>query len=192
MRTLCNESKNNLRTPLGKWSLDENIYITSWQWFLSRDLHALYYREHETWCKYIQFPNRAHRRIELQIDTKSKTPRPSRFQVYRISLITRTHTDLGVEATIKDSPPEPSGPPLDSAKEEVVYESKLRTSFKKTEHRHKFLVSHLTFSDKLDVLYSEFMSGEARARRDGSYRSGVGIISAVWIIKYKCGTQYTQ
>ena len=38
-----------MRKPQGQWSLDDNKYITSWKWFLSRNLHTLYYRIHETW-----------------------------------------------------------------------------------------------------------------------------------------------
>ena len=45
-KTLCNESKKKLRKPLLQWSLDDNKYITSWRWFLSRDLHTLYCREY--------------------------------------------------------------------------------------------------------------------------------------------------
>ena len=48
MITLCGENKKNLRKPLGKWSIDDNKCRTSWKWFLSRDLHTLYYREYET------------------------------------------------------------------------------------------------------------------------------------------------
>ena len=48
MRTLCHESKKELRKLLGKWILDDNKYITYWQWFLSSELHTLYYREYET------------------------------------------------------------------------------------------------------------------------------------------------
>ena len=85
-------------------------------------------------------------------------------------------------------PPEPSGPPLESAKEEVILESKLRTAFKNTEQQHKWMVSHLTFSDKLDALYSEFTSGEAREVSDGSYRAEVGMSSAARRIESYCGT----
>ena len=91
-----------------------------------------------------------------------------------------------------DLPPEPSGSPLESEKEEGPSESKLCTDFNKTEHRHTYLVSHLTFSDKLDTLYSEFTSGEARSGIDGSYKEEVGMSSASWRIKSKCGTQYIQ
>ena len=70
IRNFWDESKNMLLPPLGQWRLDYKKYTTSWKWFLSRDLHTLYYREHETWCKYTQPPNRARRRIEHQIDTK--------------------------------------------------------------------------------------------------------------------------
>ena len=41
MRALCDESKNKLRIPLGQWILDDNKYITSWQWFLSHNQHTL-------------------------------------------------------------------------------------------------------------------------------------------------------
>ena len=40
-------------------------------------------------------------------------------------------------------------------------------TFQETVHRHKWLISDLTFSDKLDILQSDFMSGEARLRSDG-------------------------
>ena len=50
---------------------------------------------------------------------------------------------------------DPSGPPLDLAKEEDTFDTKLRTFFKKTVNKQKFLVSHLTFSDKFDILQSE-------------------------------------
>ena len=49
--TLCDEIKFKLHAPLLEWTLDYNKYITYWQWFLSRDLHTLYYREHGTWWK---------------------------------------------------------------------------------------------------------------------------------------------
>ena len=68
---------------------------------------------------------------------------------------------------------EPSGPPLKSMKEESISDSKLCTNFNKTEHRHKFLVSHFTFSDKLEALYSDFTSGGAMVGSDGYYMSGV-------------------
>ena len=44
LRKLCDESKYRLRTLLGKWRLDDNKYMSSWQWFLSRYPHTLYYR----------------------------------------------------------------------------------------------------------------------------------------------------
>ena len=65
-----------------------------------------------------------------------------------------------------DFPLDPSGPPLDSEKEEYTSDTKLRIDFKKTVHRHQWLISNLTFSDKLDILQSDFTSGEARK---GSY-----------------------
>ena len=89
-------------------------------------------------------------------------------------------------------PPDPSVPPLNSAKEEGTSESKLCSSFKKTEHRHKWIVSYLTLSDKLDTLYSGFTSGEARAGIDGSYREDLGMSSVAWIIKSNRRTQYIQ
>ena len=52
-----------------KFSLDDKKYITSWQWFLSCDIHTLYHREHETWHKYKRPPSYAPRHIELQTDT---------------------------------------------------------------------------------------------------------------------------
>ena len=54
------------------------------------------------------------------------------------------------------------------------------------------MISHLTFSDKIDALYSEFMSGEARAGSDGPYREEVEVISAACRIKYNRGTHYIQ
>ena len=66
--------------------------------------------------------------------------------------------------------PDPSEPPLEVAKEEVTPELKLRTAFKKTENQQKWLVSYLTFSDKLDALYSDFTSGKARVDSNGSNR----------------------
>ena len=183
MRTLCDESKYNLRTPLGQWILDDNKYITSWKWFPSRDIQTLYYREHETWCKYIRPPNRAHRCIDLRTYTKSKNQRPYCFQVCRIILTSSTPAHLQIEATGMDLPPYPSGTPLDSDKEEFTSKSKLRTDLKKTENQHKWLVSHLTFSDKLYALYSDFTSEEARAGINGSYRAYVGIISSSRIIE---------
>ena len=54
------------------------------------------------------------------------------------------------------------------------------------------MVSHLTFSDKLEALYYDFTSGEARAVSYNSYRLEVGIISAACKIESNCGTQYNQ
>ena len=76
-----------------------------------------------------------------------------------------------------DLPLEPSGPPLDSGKYEDTSYTKLHTPFNKTVHQHKWLVSHLTLSDKLDMLQSDFTSGEARSGNNGYYRSEVGMIS---------------
>ena len=69
-----------------------------------------------------------------------------------------------------DFPPEPSGTPLYSAKEVDTSDTKLRTAIKKIVHQHKWLVSHITFSDKLDILSSNFKSGEARSGINGYYR----------------------
>ena len=54
------------------------------------------------------------------------------------------------------------------------------------------MVSHLTFSDKLDALYSDFTPGEVRTGSDGSYRAEIVMTSAAWIIKHNCETQYIQ
>ena len=91
-----------------------------------------------------------------------------------------------------DFSPDPSVTTLDSAKEEGTSESKMRTAFKKTEHKHRWLLSHLTFSDKFEALYSDFASGEVRVVNYNYYRSEVVIISAAWWIKSNCGTQYIQ
>ena len=129
----------------------------SWQWFLSRDLHTFCYREHETWNKY-KWPLRcARRHIELQTDTSSKSQRPYCLQVCRIILKSITSTHLRIVATRMDVPLDPSGPPLYSAKEEYTYDTKLRTSFKiYILHWQKWLVSHLKFSDTLNILQSNF------------------------------------
>ena len=66
-------------------------------------------------------------------------------------------------------PPDPSGPLLGSAEGEVTLDVKLRTAFKKTKHQHKWLVSHLKFSDRLDALCYEFTLGEAREGCGRSY-----------------------
>ena len=89
-------------------------------------------------------------------------------------------------------PPDPSGPPLKSAKEGDTSESKLRIAFKKTVHRHKFLVSHLTFSDKLDIINSYFTPGEVRSGRYGYYRSEVVMISEAYRTESNCVTHYIQ
>ena len=123
---------------------------------------------------------------------KVKYQRPPCFQVFVISLTSSTPTPLGIEATVMDFPPDSSGPPLDSEKEEGTSDSKLLTAFKKTEHQHKYLVSHLTLSDKLDTPYSDFTSGEYSAVSNGYYGSEVGMSSASWRIEFNCGTHYIQ
>ena len=70
-RTLCDESKVKLHVPLGQCTLDNNIYIKTWQWLLSRDLHTIYYREQGTWWKYKPPFNQESRRIVLQINTRT-------------------------------------------------------------------------------------------------------------------------
>ena len=79
-------------------------------------------------------------------------------------------------------PPDPSGLLLSSAEGEITLDVKLRTAFKKTKHQHKWLVSHINFSDELDVLYSDFALVELRAGSDGSYREEVGMSSSACII----------
>ena len=83
-------------------------------------------------------------------------------------------------------------PPLESSEEEGTTYSQLRKEFKKTKHRHKWLVTHLTFSNKLGVLYANFTAGNVRSGSDGSYRSELGLSSPVWRIESKCGMQYIQ
>ena len=84
-----------------------------------------------------------------------------------------------------DFPPDLSVPTLVSAKEYYTSDTKLCTSFKKIVHQHKLLVSHLNFSDKLDILHSNFTSGEARSGSDGYYREEVLMSSAAYIIESK-------
>ena len=85
-----------------------------------------------------------------------------------------------------DFPPDSSGPPLDSAKEGDTYNTKLLKAFNKIVHAHKWLVSHLTFSNKLDILQSDFMSGEARSVTNGSYIAEAGLSSAQWRFESNC------
>ena len=122
----------------------------------------------------------------------SKSQCPSLHQVCRISLTSITTTYLWIEATWMDFPPDPTWTILDSDKEGYTPESKLRTAFKKTVHQHKWMVSNLNFSDKLDILHSDFTSEESRSGSNRFYRAEVGMISAACIIKYNCETQYIQ
>ena len=87
---------------------------------------------------------------------------------------------------------DPSGPPLDSSKEVDTSNTKLSLDFKKIVHWHKCLVSHLTFSDKSDILHSDFLSGDARSGSNRSYILELGLRSAAWRIESNCGTQYIQ
>ena len=116
-RTLCDESKDKMGTPLWQCIFDNNKYITSCQWFLYRNLHTLYYREYKTWCKYTRLPNWARRCIEFLTDPRSKSQRPYCSQVCRISLTSITTSHLQVEDTVTNFSPEPSGLHLDSAEE---------------------------------------------------------------------------
>ena len=43
IRTSCDGIKVKLCAPLGQWILYDHTWITSWQWFLSRDLCTLHY-----------------------------------------------------------------------------------------------------------------------------------------------------
>ena len=66
------------------------------------------------------------------------------------------------------------------------------TAFKKTVQQQKWMVPHLNFSDKLDIILSDFTPGESRSGSNGSYRAKLGLISAEWIIESNSGTQYIQ
>ena len=66
---------------------------------------------------------------------------------------------------------------MDTSKEEDTSNTKLSIAFKKKVHQRKWLVSRLTFSDKLDILQSNLTSGEARSGSDESYIAEVGLIS---------------
>ena len=112
MRTLCNEIKQKLRKLLVKFSLDDKKYKTSWHWFLSRDLHTLFYREHETWHKYKRTPISVLRHIEFHTITKSKYQCSFCPQVFRIILTSITSTHLQIEATRMEFLLDPTGPPL--------------------------------------------------------------------------------
>ena len=45
----------------------------------------------------------------------------------------------------------------------------MSTAFKQTIYQHKWLVTHITFSDKLDFLYSYLTSGWDEEVSDGHY-----------------------
>ena len=131
IRTLFDESKVKMCAPLRQWKLDNNKYITSWQFSLSHDLHTLHYREYVIWLKYTR-PlkcTRARRNIAFQIDTKWVSHRPSCSQFWRISLISSYPTHLLIESTWLDFLPEPSELPLESSEEEGTSYSQLRKSF---------------------------------------------------------------
>ena len=93
-------------------------------------------------------------------------------------MISRSPTHIEIEATRLYFPPNPSGPPLESSEEEGRSDLQLHKAIKGTKHQHKWMVTHITFSDKLDVIYSDFTSGQAIEGSDGSYRSEVVLISA--------------
>ena len=71
-------------------------------------------------------------------------------------------------------------------------DSKLRTAFKQTKNRQKWLVSQINFSDKLDTLYYDFTLGELRAGSVNYYWSEVEMRSLDWRIESNRGMQYTQ
>ena len=100
--------------------------------------------------------------------------------------------NIWIGGTILDFLTEPSISTLESSSEEGTSDSQLSTYFTQTKHWHKWLVTHLTFSDKLDILYSDFTFRKDRSGSDRSYRSEVGPISSEWIIKYNCETQFIQ
>ena len=54
-------------------------------------------------------------------------------------------------------PLDPSMLPLESAEEEVTLDSQLFTAFKRKKQQQKWLVTNLAFSNKLDVLYADFI-----------------------------------
>ena len=91
-----------------------------------------------------------------------------------------------------DLPTELSGPSLDSEKEVDTPNTKVRTSFKKVVHRQKWMVSQLTYTDKLGIQQSNFASGQMRSGSDGYYRVETGLRSTEYRIESKCGTQYIQ
>ena len=79
-----------------------------------------------------------------------------------------------------DFPPEPSKVTLESAEEDVTSYSKMFTAFKQKKYWQKYLVLHLTFSDKLDVLYSGFTLGEVRSGSGSSYQAELALNSSAW------------
>ena len=81
---------------------------------------------------------------------------------------------------------------MESSEEDNTSDSKLCTAFNQTKQRQKWLFSHPTFSDKLDVLISNFTLGAAREGSDGSYREELLMISAERIKESKCVTQCIQ
>ena len=118
VRTLCDESKINLHSLLEQWTLDDNKYITSWQWFISCDLRTLYYIDHGVWWKYTRLCKRTRTRkhIVFNIYIKPVSQCPCWYHVCITSLISSYPTHLHIEATGLDVPPGPSEPPLELLK----------------------------------------------------------------------------
>ena len=173
IRALYDESKVKLRAPLGQWTLEDNKCITSWQWFLSHDIHTIHYRDNRTWWKYtwtLKYA-RARRCILFQTDTNSFSKCPSCSQVFRKqsdNQMPKIYTDRS-NRTIFSSGNIWTSSAIIGKK--FTLDEKLSISFKQKNHRHKCLVTHITFGDKLDVLYSDYTYNQDIAISDESYWS---------------------
>ena len=82
--------------------------------------------------------------------------------------------------------------PLESAEEDVTLDSQLFTAFRRKKQQHKWLVTNLTYSNNLDVLYADFIDGQAIAGSDRSYQSEVVLSLSEWRIESNFEMQYIQ
>lgn len=185
IRYLCQGDNWLLKQPLGYWTIEEDVYIHRWEWFVSGSNDILYQQSNNQWYKY-QLKRGRQRRHGLQFQKNTRLPclQPTIDCLHRTEIDSATGTlyivQPGEAFKARRAAESAIYPILECLKDE-----------NQPQNRH-WSMTYLDRSDDVTQLYSDFRNGKARTCCDGSYMPTTCSGSAAWRVESEDGTQYLE